>query len=181
MSLPPYPSLPARRLLRLDLADEDATRDLATRLAVALAPGMVVTLSGGLGAGKTTLVRHLLRALGHPGRVRSPTFTLLEPYELEAFPVHHFDFYRFSNPDEWRDAGFQDYFGGAGVCLVEWPELAGPELPPPDLHLHLAFGGERRGEDEGEGESEGGTARQIVLSAFSDAGERCLNAAAAAC
>ena len=104
------------------LADEAATAALARRLADSLAPGMVIWLSGALGVGKTTLVRSLLAALGHTGRVASPTFTLLEPYELSSFPVYHFDFYRFSAANEWRDAGFDEYFAGNGVCLVEWPE-----------------------------------------------------------
>ena len=111
------------------LADEAATAALARRLADSLAPGMVIWLSGALGVGKTTLVRSLLAALGHAGRVASPTFTLLEPYELSRFPVYHFDFYRFSAANEWRDAGFDEYFAGTGVCLVEWPESVSTSLP----------------------------------------------------
>jgi tRNA threonylcarbamoyladenosine biosynthesis protein TsaE len=156
--------------LRLALDDESATAALAARLAAALSGGMVVGLSGGLGVGKTTFVRGLLRALGHTGRVRSPTFTLLEPYNLPRFPVYHFDFYRFSSADEWRDAGFEDYLSGDGVCLVEWPELAGPGLPAPDLHLRLDFADDLPG-----------SARRVAtLAAHGDAGRRCLNAAAAA-
>ncbi len=156
--------------LRLALPGEAATAALAARLAPALAPGMVVWLTGGLGAGKTTLVRGLLRALGHTGAVRSPTFTLLEPYNLPRFPVYHFDFYRFSSPDEWRDAGFDEYFRGDGACLVEWPELAGPALPAPDLRIALDFAGEA---------GDGGGARTARLEAHGDAGRRCLSAAAA--
>lgn len=153
------------------LADEAATDALAARLAPALGPGVVVWLVGGLGAGKTTLVRGLLRALGHTGAVRSPTFTLLEPYNLPSFPVYHFDFYRFSSADEWRDAGFEEYFRSDGACLVEWPELAGPSLPAPDLRIALAFDGEA---------GDGGGARVARLDAFDEAGRRCLSAAAAA-
>ncbi|MFM1988309.1 MAG: hypothetical protein RJA99_1266 [Pseudomonadota bacterium] len=175
MSAAPPPDLrvlpPADATLRVPLADEPATVALAARLAGALGPGTVVWLSGGLGAGKTTLVRALLRALGHSGTVRSPTFTLLEPYNLPRFPVYHFDFYRFSSADEWRDAGFDEYFGGDGACLVEWPELAGPALPRPDLALRLDFA---------DGDADGtGQARVATLEARGDAGRRCLSAAAA--
>jgi len=166
----PAPDEPAAPLER-QLPDEAATAALADRLAGALAPGMVVWLSGGLGAGKTTLVRGLLRSLGYNGRVRSPTFTLLEPYNLPRFSVYHFDFYRLSSDNEWRDAGFGDYLGGSGVCLVEWPERAGAGLPPPDLALTLAFR---------PGEVEGSSARTVRLEAGSDAGRRCLNAVVAA-
>jgi tRNA threonylcarbamoyladenosine biosynthesis protein TsaE len=169
----PSPSRPPPDgTLRLPLADEAATDALARRLAAELGPGTVVWLSGGLGAGKTTLVRALLRALGHTGTVRSPTFTLLEPYNLPRFPVYHFDFYRFSSADEWREAGFDEYFGGDGACLVEWPELAGPDLPDPDLALRLDFA---------EGDADGtGHARVATLEARGEAGRRCLSAAAAA-
>jgi tRNA threonylcarbamoyladenosine biosynthesis protein TsaE len=157
------------------LADEAATAALARRLADSLAPGMVIWLSGTLGVGKTTLVRSLLAALGHAGRVASPTFTLLEPYDLSRFPVYHFDFYRFSAANEWRDAGFDEYFAGTGVCLVEWPELAGPDLPRPDLQVRLAFAADPR--DAG-ADIETESPRRAGLFAFSEAGRRCLRAAA---
>jgi len=156
---------------RTVLPDEAATGAFAARLAGALAPGMVIWMSGGLGVGKTTLSRGLLRALGHTGAVRSPTFTLLEPYNLPRFPVYHFDFYRFSSPDEWRDAGFDEYFGGDGACLVEWPEQALPGLSRPDLHLRIDFAD---GDDGG-----AGTARVVRLDAYDEPGRRCLNAAVA--
>ena len=170
MTAPAPPEAPiASRTVAL--VDQAATEALAARLAPALGPGVVVWLTGGLGAGKTTLVRGLLRALGHTGAVKSPTFTLLEPYNLPRFPVYHFDFYRFSSADEWRDAGFEEYFRGEGACLVEWPELAGPSLPAPDLRIALAFDGEA---------GDGGGARVARLDAFDEAGRRCLSAAAAA-
>jgi tRNA threonylcarbamoyladenosine biosynthesis protein TsaE len=170
MTVPAPPEAPIASST-VALADEAATVALAARLAPALGPGVVVWLTGGLGVGKTTLVRGLLRALGHTGAVRSPTFTLLEPYNLPRFPVYHFDFYRFSSADEWRDAGFEEYFRGDGACLVEWPELAGPSLPTPDLRIALAFDGEA---------GDGGGARVVRLDAFDEAGRRCLSAAAAA-
>lgn len=153
----------------VELPDEAATEALAARLAPALGPGLLVTLTGGLGVGKTTLVRGLLRSLGYNGRVRSPTFTLLEPYNLPRFPVYHFDFYRFSTADEWRDAGFGDYFGGDGACLVEWPERAGDGLPRADLQVELAFRGDA---------GDGGGARTARLRGLTDAGRRCVTAAA---
>jgi tRNA threonylcarbamoyladenosine biosynthesis protein TsaE len=159
------------------LANEAATAALARRLADALAPGMVIWLSGTLGVGKTTLVRSLLAALGHTGRVASPTFTLLEPYELSSFPVYHFDFYRFSAANEWRDAGFDEYFAGTGVCLVEWPELAGPDLPHPDLQVSLDFAADAPDPDP---DIDTESPRRAGLLAFSEAGRQCLRAAAGA-
>jgi tRNA threonylcarbamoyladenosine biosynthesis protein TsaE len=142
---------------------------------------MVIWLSGTLGVGKTTLVRSLLAALGHTGRVASPTFTLLEPYELSSFPVYHFDFYRFSAANEWRDAGFDEYFAGTGVCLVEWPELAGPDLPHPDLQVSLDFAADAPDPDpDPDPVIDTESPRRAGLLAFSEAGRQCLRAAAGA-
>jgi tRNA threonylcarbamoyladenosine biosynthesis protein TsaE len=100
-----------------------------------------IELHGPLGAGKTTFVRHLLHALGVQGHVKSPTYAVLEPYELERgdapFNVWHFDFYRFDDPHEWEDAGFRDIFAGRGLKLAEWPEKAAGLLPEPDLHIDI--------------------------------------------
>jgi len=126
------------------LPGEADTLELGSRLAGALRPGLLVYLSGELGAGKTTLVRGCLRALGYRGRVKSPTFTLVEVYRLSSLYLHHFDFYRFDDPREWVDAGFRDVFGGDDVCLVEWPEKAGNELPPADLAIRLEHAGDGR-------------------------------------
>lgn len=166
------PVTPAPAEATIALPDEAATAALAARLAPALAPGQLVTLSGGLGTGKTTLVRGLLRSLGYNGRVTSPTFTLLEPYNLPRFPVYHFDFYRFSTSSEWREAGFGEYFGGDGVCLVEWPEHAGDGLPVPDLQIALDFV---------DADAHGAGGRIARLRAHGDAGRRCLTAAVASC
>ena len=119
------------------LGDESATLELGMRLARTLVPGLRVYLSGDLGAGKTTLVRGCLRALGYQGRVKSPTFSLVELYKLSSLYLYHFDFYRFEDPQEWRDAGFRDEFSGAGVCVVEWPEKAAGWIPAPDLRIAL--------------------------------------------
>jgi tRNA threonylcarbamoyladenosine biosynthesis protein TsaE len=107
---------------------------LATRPALAHS---YVELHGPLGAGKTTFVRHLLHALGVTGRVRSPTYTVLEPYQLPGLAVSHFDFYRFSDPHEWADAGLREVFAAPGLKLAEWPEHAAGMLPVADLHLHI--------------------------------------------
>jgi tRNA threonylcarbamoyladenosine biosynthesis protein TsaE len=103
--------------------------------------GAFVELHGPLGAGKTTFVRHLLHALGVPGRIKSPTYTVLEPYALlrddAPLDVSHFDFYRFDDPQEWEDAGFRDVFAAPGLKLAEWPEKAADLLPEADLQIHI--------------------------------------------
>ena len=96
-----------------------------------------VELHGPLGAGKTTFVRHLLRALGVAGRIKSPTYAVVEPYALPGLAISHFDFYRFSDPREWADAGFRDTFAAPGLKLAEWPERAEGMLPVPDLRLFI--------------------------------------------
>ena len=96
-----------------------------------------ITLHGDLGAGKTTLVRHLLRALGVQGRVKSPTYAVVEPYELPTLNIWHFDFYRFSDPREWEDAGFRDIFASPGLKVAEWPQNAGALLPTPDIAIFI--------------------------------------------
>jgi tRNA threonylcarbamoyladenosine biosynthesis protein TsaE len=118
--------------------DEEATRAYAARLASHPAIGNAfVELHGDLGAGKTTLVRHLLRALGVQGRVKSPTYTVMEPYEARGLAIFHFDFYRFHDPREWEDAGFRDVFGGPGLKIAEWPEKAAALLPAADLVIRI--------------------------------------------
>jgi tRNA threonylcarbamoyladenosine biosynthesis protein TsaE len=98
-----------------------------------------IELHGTLGAGKTTFVRHLLHALGVQGRVKSPTYAVMEPYELTGFNAWHFDFYRFDDPQEWEDAGFRDVFAAPGLKLAEWPEKAEGLLPPADLRVVIAI------------------------------------------
>lgn len=124
---------------------EDDTRALAARLAAQPAIGnCFVELHGELGAGKTTLVRHLLRALGIQGRVKSPTYAVVEPHAAPlpggaTLPIWHFDFFRFNDPREWEDAGFRDIFAGPGLKLAEWPDKAAAVLPPADLDLHITL------------------------------------------
>lgn len=152
------------------LIDATATDAFGHTLARALAdsasathPGAHVQLSGDLGAGKTALVRAVLRGLGHAGRVRSPTYTLCEPYNttipIGPLPVYHFDLYRFAEPAEWHDAGFREHFSGRALCLVEWPEKAGLLLGTPDLLLRL---------------EPQGTGRRLTMAAFTSRGLACL-------
>lgn len=118
--------------------DEAATAAFAQALAGHPAIGRaLIELQGDLGAGKTTFVRHLLKSLGVEGRIKSPTYAVVEPYTLPKMNIWHFDFYRFNDPREWEEAGLRDIFASTGLKLVEWPEKAGPHLPQPDLLLHL--------------------------------------------
>ena len=144
----------------LTLPDEAATLALGAEIARGLRAGITVYLQGDLGAGKTTLVRGMLRALGHAGRVKSPTYTLAEIYNLPAFELYHFDLYRMNDPREWMDAGFREVVNGTTVNLVEWPEKAAGLLPPPDLRMLLQV------RDDG---------REIALVAETALGKECLN------
>lgn len=129
---------------KIELPDEAATLALGASLAKVLKPGWVVYLRGNLGAGKTTLVRGILRAYGYAGRVKSPTYTLLESYVLSKFTLQHYDLYRMIDPREWLDAGFRDDCNATTLCLVEWPEKAEGLLPRPDVEIRLSLAGEGR-------------------------------------
>ena len=126
------------------LADEAATLIFGARLARGLTPGLTFYLEGDLGAGKTTLVRGVLRALGYGGRVKSPTYTLAESYSLPTFELYHFDLYRMHDPREWLDAGFRDVSDGHAVSLIEWPEKAAGWLPAPDVIVRLTIADDAR-------------------------------------
>jgi|SRR5689334_18938935 len=145
--------------LSVFLREERETLELGARLARVLQPRLKIYLRGQLGAGKTTLVRGLLRGLGYAGTVRSPTYALVEVYSFSSLYLHHFDFYRFKHPAEWDDAGFRDIFGGNSVCLVEWPEKVGELLPMADLEIVL--------EHEASG-------RTVHLRAHTETGMQCL-------
>ena len=124
-------------------SDESDCQVMAERLAAGLRPMLTqgqtvyIELHGTLGAGKTTFTRHLLRALGVEGRIKSPSYAVVEPHEAPGIQIHHFDFYRFNDPQEWEDAGFRDLFAAPGLKLAEWPEHAAGLLPEPDLVLHI--------------------------------------------
>ena len=126
------------------LANEQATLSLGAHLAGFLSPGLTLFLIGDLGAGKTTLVRGLLRELGFEGRVKSPTYTLVESYFISSLYLYHFDLYRFKHEHEWLDAGFNELFDEQNICIVEWPERAMSLLPRADIEVDLAFDGEGR-------------------------------------
>ncbi len=128
----------------LFLANEEATLAYGRRLAQIVEPGLYIALCGDLGSGKTTLTRGMLRGLGYPGKVKSPTYTLVELYKLSRLNLYHFDFYRFNDPQEWVDAGFREHFHSDNVCLVEWPERVGNLLPAPDLKISLREDGDGR-------------------------------------
>jgi tRNA threonylcarbamoyladenosine biosynthesis protein TsaE len=141
------------------LPEEPDTLAFGARLASYLQPGMVVYLSGELGAGKTTLARGILRGLGHAGRVKSPSYALVEPYKLSRLYLYHFDFYRFASPQELGEAGFKEHFNPDSVCLVEWPENAAGLLPAADIRSTMKVVG---------------SGRQLEIDADTETGRRCV-------
>jgi tRNA threonylcarbamoyladenosine biosynthesis protein TsaE len=151
----------------LALPDEAATARLGAALGRALLEhataiaqhGLNLRFTGELGAGKTALVRACLRAAGVQGPVKSPTFTLLEPYKVSSLDFYHFDFYRFASPAEFASAGFREHFGPGCITAVEWPDKAGPRLPPADLDIELL--------------SDGAAGRVARIRAPSDIGQAC--------
>ena len=147
--------------LQLHWHDEDDTARFAAQLAAQ--PGLVnafITLHGDLGAGKTTLVRHLLRALGVTGRIKSPTYAVVEPHQAPGLAIWHFDFYRFNDPREWEDAGFRDLFASPGLKLAEWPNNASGLIPVADIAIYI--------------EAEDDHARHVTLQAHTPQGSAVL-------
>lgn len=146
------------------LDDEAATLACGARFAKVVQSGLVVYLHGDLGAGKTTFVRGVLHGLGYVGKVKSPTYTLVESYPVLIknvfnYTFYHFDLYRFIDENEWEAAGFRDYFNPQSVCMIEWPEKAEHVLPIPDVHIQLSLFN---------------TGRKIQFSAASPLGVKCL-------
>ena len=126
------------------LVDENATVAMGNKLAAIIEQGAVIYLHGDLGAGKTTFTRGIVQGFGHTGKVKSPTYTLVEPYELVRGNVYHFDLYRLGDPEELEFMGIRDYFSATATCIVEWPEKGGEFIPVPDLNATLSYVGDER-------------------------------------
>ncbi|MFD1384922.1 tRNA (adenosine(37)-N6)-threonylcarbamoyltransferase complex ATPase subunit type 1 TsaE [Rhodanobacter aciditrophus] len=124
-------------MIEREIFGEEAMELFGEQLATSLKSGGVVYLDGNLGMGKTTLVRGLLRGLGNKGPVKSPTYTIVEPYELDGVEAFHFDLYRINDAEELEYMGIRDYFRDGTLCLVEWAEMGKGVLPEPDLIVHL--------------------------------------------
>lgn len=141
------------------LPDEAATLAFAVAFAKGIQASLVIYFSGDLGTGKTTFARGLLNGLGYQGKVKSPTYTLVEPYQINNLELYHFDLYRFTDENEWEAAGFREHFHDNSVCLIEWPEKAASVLPSADITIQLQV------KDTG---------RQVQINAHTNAGQQCL-------
>jgi len=130
--------------MQMLISSPEQMESLGRRLALACSAGTQIHLSGDLGAGKTTLVRGFLHGLGYSGKVKSPTYTLVETYQLDQVAIFHFDFYRVNQPDEIENIGFRDYEDQEAICLIEWPEKAGDLLGQPDVLIRFIIHGNIR-------------------------------------
>jgi tRNA threonylcarbamoyladenosine biosynthesis protein TsaE len=142
------------------LADENATVAMGQKLSQAINEGAVIFLHGDLGAGKTTLTRGVVQGFGHTGNVKSPTYTLVEPYELTNQHVYHFDLYRLADPEELEFMGIRDYFENNSVCLIEWPEKGAGMLAQADLEITMEYID---------------SARKVIISTNTDNGQKIIN------
>ncbi|MFJ1269474.1 tRNA (adenosine(37)-N6)-threonylcarbamoyltransferase complex ATPase subunit type 1 TsaE [Legionella lytica] len=147
------------KVLILDLPDEQASEQFACQLASSLSAPLILTFSGDLGAGKTTIVRAMLRSLGVQSAIKSPTFSLVESYPCANGAIHHFDLYRIHHEEELEYLGFRDYFTKESICCIEWAEKAGRALPKVDIRFNLSIKG---------------VGREVQIIASSDAGQRIL-------
>lgn len=147
-------------VIDMQIHSEDAMQRLASKLSELVPPGSVIYLLGDLGAGKTTFARGFLRGSGVSGRVKSPTFTLVEPYELADKSIFHFDLYRIETADELKQLGLDDYFNADTICLIEWPDKGKPILPAADILCKIEFQCE--------------TTRKLSIEAGTDKGKRIL-------
>jgi tRNA threonylcarbamoyladenosine biosynthesis protein TsaE len=152
-----------RSNITLTLKNEAETLALGAKIASVIQGGLKIWLRGDLGAGKTTLARGLLRGLGYDGKVKSPTYTLVESYVISGITFYHFDLYRFTSEEEWEEAGFREYFNPTSVCLVEWPEKAANLLPHADIEVSLEVDG---------------AGRKAALTAKTTQGQQCLDSLA---
>ena len=137
-----------------------STELLAKQIAGVIVPNFVLSLTGNLGAGKTTLTREVLRNLGVKGSIKSPSFTLVEPYQFAEFVIYHFDLYRFSDPEEWFEAGFDEYFNLPHICFIEWAEKAAGLIPIVDWQISIKFENNQR---------------ELTINAVTVTGSVCLN------
>ncbi len=156
------PILETRQISWLD--EHDTATSAALLAGRALLKNATIALHGDLGAGKTTFVRHLLRALGAVGTIKSPSYSVVEVYDLPTMRASHFDFYRFNDPQEWEDAGFREVFADPGLKLVEWPDQALGLMPEPDLSVTISA----------IASSNSSESRHVVFDAFSATGQRLL-------
>lgn len=146
-------------VITLDLPNEQASELFATRLASCLTPPLILSFYGDLGAGKTTIIRAMLKHLGVRSAIKSPTFSLVESYLCQNMPVHHFDLYRIVHEEELDYLGFRDYFTNESICCIEWAEKAGKALPKVDIRFKLKMKG---------------AGREMQITPFSDTGKRIL-------
>ncbi len=131
-------------MYQLDIIDAPAMEALGQKLASLCHPGCKLFLQGELGIGKTTLVRGFLRGLGYEGIVKSPTYTLVEAYQLDDLEIFHFDLYRVNDPEELESIGIRDYFSGSGICLLEWPAKGATLLGSPDVFIQIQYQDDQR-------------------------------------